>query len=128
MGQHDIAQFIGLEREVWDALVAGDGAADARLLSDDFLGVYTTGFADRAGHVAQLADGPTVRSYSLSETRLVELNDTTILLAYRAEFTRPGDVGSESVLISSIWERRDGRWVNTFSQDTPAPGEPSAPD
>ena len=63
MSEHDIEQFIRLEREVWEALANGDGEADGRLLSDDFLGVYTVGFADRRD-VAQLANGPTVSEFS----------------------------------------------------------------
>ncbi len=122
MKEHDVARFISLETEVWEALAAGDGDADERLLSDDFLGVYTDGFADRATHVAQLADGPTVSDYSLSEARLMVLSDDIVLLAYRAEFRRPGEAQPESVLISSIWHEREGRWVNIFSQDTPAAG------
>jgi hypothetical protein len=118
--QHDIEQFIRLETEVWEALAEGDGEADGRLLSDDFLGVYTVGFADRAAHVAQLADGPTISEYSLGEARLMVLSDDMVLLAYRAEFKRPGEHEAESVLISSIWEERDGTWVNIFSQDTPS--------
>jgi hypothetical protein len=43
-----------------------------------------------------------------------------VLLAYRAEFRRPGEPEPESVLISSIWQERESRWVNIFSQDTPA--------
>jgi len=117
---HDIEQFIRLETEVWEALARGDGGADGRLLSEDFLGVYTSGFADRAAHVAQLADGPTVGEYSLGEARLVVLSEDIVLLAYRATFRRPGEHQPESVLISSIWQEREGRWVNTFSQDTPA--------
>ena len=120
MREHDIEQFIRLEREVWEALAHGDGQADGRLLSDDFLGVYTVGFADRAAHVAQLADGPTVTEFSLGEARLMVLTDDMVLLAYRAEFTRPGDDAAESVLISSIWCERDGTRVNIFSQDTPS--------
>jgi hypothetical protein len=118
--EHDIEQFLGLETEVWEALAKGDGEADGRLLSDDFLGVYTVGFSDRAGHVAQLADGPTVSEYSLRKARLMELSHDMVLLAYRAEFRRPGEREPESVLISSIWQEREGRWVNIFSQDTPA--------
>ena len=120
MRQHDIQQFVGLEREVWEALVHGDGDADGRLLSDDFLGVYTVGFADRADHVAQLAGGATVSEYWLSDARLMVLADDMVLLAYRAAFTRPGETVSERVLISSIWHERVGSWVNIFSQDTPA--------
>ena len=120
MRQYDIEQFIRLESEVWEALATGDGEADGRLLSDDFLGVYTVGFADRAAHVAQLAHGPTVIDYSLSEARLMGLSDDMALLAYRSQFRRTGEEHAESVLISSIWQEREGRWVNIFSQDTPS--------
>ena len=120
MTRHDIEQFLELERGVWQALADGDGVADERLLSDDFLGVYTVGFADRDAHVAQLADGPTVSTFALSDARLMVLAVDMVLLAYRAEFTRPGEDGSEDVLISSIWQQREGMWVNIFSQDTPA--------
>ena len=126
MREHDIEQFVRLETEVWEALARGDGEADGRLLSDDFLGVYTVGFADRDAHVAQLADGPTVTHFALSEPRLMVLADDMVLLAYRAAFERPGEDESESVLISSIWQEREGRWVNIFSQDTPAATTSSA--
>jgi hypothetical protein len=125
---HDIEQFIRLEREVWEALANGDGEADARLLSHDFLGVYTVGFADRAAHVAQLADGPTISEFSLGEARLMALSDDMVLLAYRAQFTRPGEDAAEAVLISSIWSERDGTWVNIFSQDTPSADGPAQSD
>jgi hypothetical protein len=123
--QHDIEHFVRLESEVWQALVDGDGDADGRLLSDDFLGVYTVGFADRAAHVAQVGSGPTVTDYALREARLMVLADDMVLLAYKAEFHRPGEADAESVLISSIWQERDGNWVNIFSQDTPAADGPS---
>jgi hypothetical protein len=123
---HEIKHFVGLETEVWQALADGDGEADARLLSDDFLGVYTVGFAGRDDHVAQLADGPTVSDYSLSDARLMVLAEDMVLIAYRADFTRPGEAASASVLISSIWRAREGRWVNIFSQDTPFSRESDA--
>ncbi len=47
----DVAEILMLENSVWDALVTGDGQADAALLDDTFLGVYETGFSDKAGHV-----------------------------------------------------------------------------
>lgn len=117
-----LSYFIGRERLVWEALVAGDAAADGRLLSDDFLGVYPTGFAGRADHVAQLADGPTVTHYSMRQEALLAISDDAVLLTYEARFRRVGSGASERMYVSSLWCRRDQRWVNTFSQDTPAGG------
>ncbi len=49
------------------------------------------------------------------------LSDAEVLLSYRAEFRRPGPRSQrETMFVSSLWSHRDGRWVNVFSQDTPA--------
>ena len=118
----DLNACIELETEVWDALRRGDAQADLRLLADDFLGVYPTGFADRSAHAGQLADGPTVSQFQLLEARLMVLSDNDVLLSYRADWHRFGSTDSgagESMYISSLWSRRSGRWVNVFSQDSP---------
>ncbi len=115
---------------MWQALCTGDGALDRALLSDDFLGVYPSGFSDRDGHVSQLAGGPTVHDFHLSDARLVDVADTTVLLSYRADWRAPRTPGSEqpgaaqAMFITSIWTRRAGNWVNTFSQDTPTDPRP----
>jgi len=46
-----------------------------------------------------------------------------VMLCYRADYRRlrdglPGE--SETMYISSLWTESDGRWLNVFSQDTPA--------
>ena len=118
------AEVTRRERAVWDALVRGDAAADERLLAPDFLGLYPTGFAGREDHVAPLYGGPTVARFELSDVRTVELAEGVVLVAYRAAFVRAGGADEEAMWVSSIWSRRDGRWVNVFSQDTPDTGEP----
>jgi len=119
----DLAQLVALETEVWDALVRGDAATDERLLAVDFVGLYPTGYADRADHVGQLAGGPTVASYSLTEARMLTVSGSAALLMYQAEYTRVGrDRTPEVMYVSSLWVDRGGRWVNVFSQDTPATG------
>jgi hypothetical protein len=121
----EIEELVALETAVWQALVDGDPAADARALADDFLGVYPTGYADRDDHCAQLADGPTVRSFELTEIRMLVVSESAVLLAYRAEYVRPGEGSQpESMYVSSLWCRRDDQWVNVFSQDTPDTGLP----
>ncbi len=114
--------ILGLETEVWQALVDGDAAADERLLAEDFVGVYPTGFAGRDDHVTPVQEGPTVSDFVLAETRLLVVSDTAALLAYRADYRRvtpDGPGPPETMFVSSLWCERDGRWVNVFSQDTP---------
>jgi hypothetical protein len=123
VGAMDVGALLGLETKVWQALVDGDAEADGRLLADDFVGVYPTGFSGRGDHVAQLIAGPTVRTFELSQARMLEVSETARLLLYRAVYERVGD-GSheESMYVSSLWCRRDGSWLNVFSQDTPDTG------
>ena len=111
--------FVDLERQVWDALVAGDADADRALLADGFLGVYPSGFGDRAGHVALLADGPTVADYEIVEPRVVRVASDHVLVAYRARYRRPDRDAAEEMYVSSLWSLVERRWYNVFSQDTP---------
>lgn len=123
----NLSELIALETSVWEALRDGNATADAGLLAADFLGVYPTGFADRADHAGQLDDGPTVAEYTIAEARAVEITLDHALLAYRAEYRRPGSLESESMYVSSLWSRREGAWVNVFSQDTPVNAEAKLP-
>jgi hypothetical protein len=125
-GDMDLDAFIELETKVWDSLRRGDAEEDTRLLAEEFLGVYPSGFADRSEHAGQLANGPTVAEFDLHDARLMVLSDNDALLSYRAEWqrARTDERGrSESTYISSLWSRRSGKWVNVFSQDTPAERE-----
>ena len=119
----NLQALIELETKVWDALRRGDAEADSHLLAEDFLGVYSSGFANRSDHVGQLANGPTVAEFELHDARLMVLSDNDALLSYRADWRRlvAGEPGStESMYISSLWSRRARQWVNVFSQDSPA--------
>lgn len=120
----DLTFFLSLETRVWQALKTGDAAADKALLAPDFLGVYCTGFSDRAGHIGQLDTGPTVANYTLSQARIITLGQGRVLLAYHAKFTRIRATESEAMYISSIWEQRGETWRNTFSQDSNAADTP----
>lgn len=119
MLDHGTEFFVGLESQVWDALARGDADADRELLSADFVGVYPTGFAGRDDHSSELSDGPSVSTYDLSDARVIEISDDAAMLCYRADYRRPGADRGEAMFVSSLWVQRDGRWWNTFSQDTP---------
>ncbi|UWR22851.1 nuclear transport factor 2 family protein [Sulfitobacter sp. S190] len=108
------------ERAVWEALVAGDPAADAAALHDSFLGVYPDGFAGKDAHVSQLHDGPGVDHYTLTDIRVRAMGADYALISYRATYRRRGREAEETMFVSSIWQRYPQGWRNIFSQDTPA--------
>lgn len=114
--------ILALERAVWEALRQGDAAADAALLAEGFVGLYATGFAGRAEHAGQLAQGPTVAAYRLSEARLLALAEEVVLLAYRADYRRVGGAEEEAMYVASVWRLGPEGWRNIFSQDTAVGG------
>ncbi|MEM8851339.1 MAG: nuclear transport factor 2 family protein [Pseudomonadota bacterium] len=115
------------ERAVWASLSAGDEQADRAALAPDFLGVYPDGFADRNDHAAQMADGPTVAAFTLSDIQVRPLGPDHALISYRADYARQPAAEPEAMYVSSIWRRTgDGR-RNIFSQDTPAAPAGAAP-
>lgn len=121
-----VTELLQAEDRVWRALQAGDVAADAALLAPDFLGLYPSGYAGRADHAGQLAAGPTVASYAITQARALPLAEGLALLTYLASYHRPGGGQAEQMWVSSLWRREAAGWINLFSQDTPC-NAPFAP-
>jgi hypothetical protein len=115
-----LAELRLCEIGVWEALVRGDAQADDAALDDKFLGVYSDGFSGKIDHVQQLANGPTVAAYELSDLRVLPLGKDHAVLSYRALFLRRRHTAPEAMYVSSIWQRTKQGWINVFSQDTPA--------
>jgi hypothetical protein len=93
------------------------------LLADEFLGIYSTGLSGKHDHVGQLKSGPSVKTYALSEARIVALCKDVVLLSYLATWVRQGASTTstpELTYISSVWKFHEGSWRNVFSQDTRA--------
>jgi len=115
-----LAELKLCEINVWEALVQGNMQADDKALHEEFLGVYSDGFSGKTEHVQQLACGPIVESYELSNLRVLPLGPDHAVLSYRADFLRKKLTVPEAMYVSSIWRRQVGFWINVFSQDTPA--------
>ncbi len=121
----DFPGLIEHETKVWQALVNGDAGADHDLLRPDFTGVYPSGMTGRAGHVEQVRDGPSIKSYRLSEIRAFAVGKAHAMLCYRADYCRAGAVADEAMYVSSLWQREGQGWRNLFSQDTPVENTPA---
>jgi len=98
---------------------------DAEMLSDDFVGVYSTGIWNKSQHCKQLEAGPVVAKYELQNPIIQSRPDGSVMLIYSATYTplKNGEIEAErKMYVSSLWENRGGRWLNVFSQDTPQSG------
>ncbi len=114
--------IISLERESWVAWQTHDGKFFDRFLANDHLDVGPGGAINKASVVAGVA-GPLckVESYSLSDFQIVHIAEDTALLVYRAkQQTLCGGVPVPSpAWATSVYVKRDGRWLNILYQQTP---------
>ena len=128
MTQNLSTEFPGLlehEKQVWQALMDGNAGADENLLLAKFTGVYPSGICGRAGHMAQLTNGPSIKEYRLADCHAFAVGADHAMLCYRAEYRRTGRAEDEAMFVSSLWQRVGEGWRNLFSQDTPVDRPPS---
>ena len=119
----DLAFFVAIEKEDWEALKHKDKVAASRLLADDFTGLYDTGFSTKSEWIKQMDDQYTIDDYTIEDAELLRPSPTTALLLYNSRCKGTGawaDYCSHTSRISDLMVQRDGRWFDLFSQDTQA--------
>jgi hypothetical protein len=114
-------EIVAQERSGLDALKIGDVKAFTDSLADDAVFVDSQGPASKDVVVKNVADFR-LREYAMSDIRFVALSADSGLLVYRMaeNGTSHGKEFAAKVNVSSIWLRRNGRWVCLFSQETAA--------
>ena len=119
----ELAFFVTKEREDWEALKHKDKLAAARLLADDFTGLYNTGFSTKAEWIKQMDKQYTIDDYTIEDAKLLRPSPTTALLLYNSRCKGSGawvEYCSHISRISDLMVQRDGEWRDLFSQDTRA--------
>jgi hypothetical protein len=107
------------ERRSWIAWQKRDGSYFQNFLADDHVEVGTAGLATKAQVVAFVGSPVcVVKSYAVDYFRITRFNENTALLTYRAEQnTMCGNTQAPSpAWVSSMFVRRNGRWVNALYQ------------
>jgi hypothetical protein len=113
-------RLLALEREGWEALVAGCGAAYYREhLTPDALMAFPFGVISREAAIEAMEAAPPWERFELRDARVVALGEDGGVVVYSVEAQRPGEA-PYSAVISSTYVRRDGRWRMAFHQQSPA--------
>jgi glyoxylase I family protein len=88
-----------------------DGGLD-RLIADDLLEIGASGRRWSAADIRPLLATAPAASVMIEDFEVAPLSTDVVLATYRIAGSRP-------TARSSIWVRRDGRWVMRFHQGTP---------
>ncbi|PZR74916.1 MAG: hypothetical protein DLM52_08600 [Chthoniobacterales bacterium] len=118
--KHDLVK---LEKQSWEAWKNRDGKFYENFLYDDHVELGTGGPFNKSS-VVSFVGSPVcaVKSYTVDHFELTTFDANTALLTYHAaqETTCSGKAVPSSVWVSSLYVRRDGRWLNALYQQTPA--------
>lgn len=112
------AELEALERQGWEALSGPDGAAfyeDA--MADDGLMVFPGVVMDKATAIETIGRVEPWSAYELSDVR-VSTDGNAGLVTYRAYARRAGQGPYEAVM-SSVYVRRNRRWLLLLHQQSP---------
>ena len=117
-------RLITNERASWDLAIKRDVSAYKAFHAPDFFTVTGTGVVNRAPSEASAMDS-NVRfdQCELSGFDVHFVAENAALITYRVKATGL-DHGKAFQLdshASSLWMKRDGKWLNVFYQATPAP-------
>lgn len=109
-----------MEREGWEALVAGNGATYYRRhLTPNALMAFTFGVLTREATIEAMESAPPWESFEMIDVRVVELGPDSGIVVYSVRAQRPGEE-PYSAVISSTFVRDGGGWMLAFHQQTPS--------
>ncbi len=110
-----------LENQVWDALKRRDYTAFGNFLADDSVEVEPDGVFDKAGSISGVQQFDASK-YTLSDFAVTKIDDDASLVTYIVHAPAPS---TETERHSTIWARRNGKWLAVFHQGTPQAGSQS---
>lgn len=112
------------ERASWDLAIKRDATAYKALHAPDFFTVTGTGVVDRERSETSAMDA-NVRfdqcELSGFDVRFVAENAALVTYHVKAAGLDHGKAFQLDSYASSLWMKRDGKWLNVFYQATPAP-------
>lgn len=122
-GENDAVKnvLVDLEKRSWEAWKNRDGKFFQQFLSDDHVELGPGGVTDRSTVVSGVSSPAcVVRSYAVDSFSLTMFDGETALLTYHAaqDTTCGGSKVPSPVWVSSLYKKRDGRWLNVAFQQT----------
>lgn len=126
----EVREVLALEKGLWEGWHRHDLAAIRSRTASDYLSVSETGYSSWPDIEKGFGDYK-LDSYSLGPMRALRVSSGVIVLSYSAEIhgSWAGKDVSRRVAESTIWTRRQGRWMNVYLHEitVSTPPSPSGP-
>jgi hypothetical protein len=118
--EQDLQMLLALEREGWDTLCVGTGAAFyGAIMTEDAVMVIAGGAAlDRQTVLDSLKTAPTWDTFTIEHPTLVRVAPDAAAIVYRARAQRDGDPEFVATM-SSVYRHDDSGWRLALYQQTP---------
>ena len=118
--EQDLQMLLALEREGWDTLCVGTGAAFyGAIMTEDAVMVIAGGAAlDRKTVLDSLKTAPTWDTFTIEHPTLVRVAPDAAAIVYRARAQRDGDPEFVATM-SSVYRHDDSGWRLALYQQTP---------
>jgi hypothetical protein len=120
--KHALRQtLVNLEKQSWEAWKSRDGKFYQSFLSDDHVELGSGGPFNKSSVVAFVGSPVcVVKSYEVDHFQVTVFDANTALLTYHAaqDTTCGGKPVPSPVWVSSLYVKRDGRWLNALYQQT----------
>jgi len=111
------------EKLVWEALKTKNYDAFASYLAPEALEIETMGVMDKAGSVKGV-QGFDASKVELSEWKTLKFDDDAALVTYMVMVPGPKP---EHERHTTIWAKRNGKWLAILHQGTPVTAAPASP-
>jgi hypothetical protein len=114
------------EQAGWQAWKAHDVKPIEGMIPDEAINIADGSFFKTKQELLKSMTSPSckVNSFSLSDFSYLWINPETVLMTYTAnqDATCDGKKQPDKVIASSLWQKKAGKWVSPFHQETATAG------
>jgi hypothetical protein len=108
---------VAREKQVWEAIKKKDYDRFASFLADDQIEVFGWGVNDKAKSVEGIKQVD-LSGTSISDFKTIKINDDAVIVVYTLKGS--GNIPPGGARESTLWVRRDGKWLALYHHDTDA--------
>lgn len=112
------------EQAAWQAFKDKNAKAFGDILTDDAINIAGGMMQKGKQEIVKGMDGCTVNNFSLSDFSFLWIDKDAVIITYTGtqDATCGGQKQPGKVLASSVWQKKGGKWLSSFHQETTTGG------